>query len=80
MKSNNIAHAFEINLGDRLIPTAVIAVFQSMNTLPSGDVLKVSTCNKNAAMELILFCKKSGNTLLLKKHVDDVVTLFIKKG
>jgi len=80
MKSANIAHSFEINICNLLKPTSVNAVFQSINTLPSGDVLKVSACNKNTVMELIRFCKKSGNTLLRKIYVDDEVTLFIKKN
>ncbi len=83
MKPINIQslhHSFEINICDTLMPTSAIAVSQSINTLTQGDVLKVSSCNKNNVAALIRFCNNRGNTLLDKKHIDDVVTLFFKKS
>lgn len=79
MKTAAIEHSFEINIRKLLNPTSVIAVGQSINTLTTGGILKVSACNKNTVIALVSFCKNSGNTLLEKIYVNDEITLFIKK-
>ena len=80
MKTATITHSFEVNISNLLKPTSVIAVVQYINTLTSGDILKVTACNQNTAMAVISFCKNSGNTLLQKDYLDDEVILFIKKN
>lgn len=77
---HSTSHSFEINLGNTLMPTCNIAIFQSINTLAPGDVLKISACDKNLVTELIRFCKKNGNTLLDKSCTENHVTLFIQKN
>jgi TusA-related sulfurtransferase len=62
------------------MPTSAIAVSQSINTLTHGDVLKVSSCNKNNVAALIHFCINRGNTLLDRKTINDEITLFFKKN
>lgn len=76
----SLNHSFEINLCNTLMPTSAIAVSQSINTLTHGDVLKVSSCNKNSVEALIRFCNDRGNTLLDKKYNNDEVTLFFKRN
>ena len=80
MKTASINHSFEINIKNVVNPTAAIAVGQSINTLTSGEILKVKDCNKKTFKALKNFCKQSGNTLLQKTKVNNEVTLFIKKS
>lgn len=80
MKPTRKTYSFEINICNIQMPTAAIAVFQLINTLTSGDILKVSACSKNTASALIRFCKNNDNTLLQKQFYDDEVTLFFKKN
>ena len=80
MKHASASHAFEIDTSKLQNPTTTIAVFQSINTLGSGDILKVSACSKNTVIALIDFCKHSGNTLLQKIYINGVATLFIRKN
>ncbi len=80
MKTAAITHSFEVDISKLLKPTSVIAVVQYINTLTSGDILKVTACNKNTVMAVISFCKKSGNTILQKDYLDDEIILFIKKN
>lgn len=79
MKPAAILPSFEVNLNNMMTPTSVIAVFQSINTLTKGEVLKVRACNHHSIMAVISYCKDSGNTLLGKENHNDEVTLFIKK-
>ena len=79
MKMTSINPSFEIDISDLIKPTSVIAVVQSINTLTSGDVLKVITCNQKTVIAILSFCKISGNTLLQKKNSNDETTLFIEK-
>ena len=80
MKTTIINPSFEIDISDLIKPTSVIAVIQSINTLTSGEILKVITCNPNTVTAVISFCKNSGNTLLQKKDDNDEVILFIEKS
>jgi len=80
MKNNNLNPSFEIDISNLPNPTTLIAVNQSINTLLPGAILKVNACNKNTIMELIHFCKISGNTLLDKITNNDEVILFIMKN
>jgi len=80
MKIATINPSFEIDISDVIKPTSVIAVVQSINTLTSGQVLKVITCNQNTVMAVLSFCKNSGNTLLQKKNSNNEITLFIEKN
>ena len=80
MKKITINHSFEINISHLLKPTTVIAVFQYINTLTPGDILKVSACNQKTLIALVSFCKKSGNTLMQTIDINDGITVFIKKN
>jgi TusA-related sulfurtransferase len=80
MEMAKINPSFEIDISGLIKPTSVIAVVQSINTLTSGDVLKVITCNKNTVMSILSFCKNSGNTLLQKNNNNNEITLFIEKN
>ncbi len=80
MKDPGINPSFEIDIRKLLNPTSIIAVNQSINTLTSGEVLKVNAGNHNTVTALINFCKKSGNTLLEQIYRNDGITLFIQKN
>ena len=79
MKTAAINHSFEVDISNLMNPTSIIAVLQSINTLTTGDILKVITCNQNTVMAVISYCKTSGNTLLQKNNIDNETTIFIKK-
>jgi TusA-related sulfurtransferase len=80
MKSTALNPSFEVDISNLLTPTSVNAVFQSINTLTSGQVLKVTACSQNTVVAVVSFCKNSGNTLLQKDNIDNEITLFIKKN
>ncbi len=80
MKTAAINPSFEVDISNLMNPTSVIAVVQSINTLTSGEILKVITCNQNTVMAVLSFCKNSGNTILQRDSIDDEVTLFIEKN
>ena len=80
MKTTALNTAFEVNVSQVLTPTSIIAVIQSINTLATGEVLKVTACSKNTVIAVISFCKNSGNTLLQKSDDNNEATLFIKKN
>jgi len=80
MKTNTVEPKFEINIANLSRPTPKIAVTQSMNTLLSGDILKVSACSNEIARMLIVFCQQAGYSLLLKLKINNLNTLFIRKN
>ena len=80
MNTNAIIYASEINVCSLTRSMPMIAVGQSLNTLLSGDVLRINACNKNAADMLSDYCSNIGHTLLQHIEIDNDVTLYIRKN
>ena len=79
MSTKSINYAFEINVCNLKRSMPIVAVGQSLNTLISGDVLRINTCSQKAANMLSDYCSNVGHTLLQHVEIDDDVTLYIKK-
>jgi len=80
MNTQSIINASEITVCNSIKPVPLIAIGQSMNTLFSGDVLRVNVCSKKTAKSLIEYCSIIGHTLLEDIEIDDEVTLYIRKN
>jgi len=80
MNTQSIIHAFEINVCNLNRSMPIIAVGQSLNTLMSGDVLRINTCSRTAASMLSDYCTNIGHTLLQHVEVDEDITLYIRKN
>ncbi len=79
MNTESINYAFEINVCNLKRSMPMVAVGQSLNTLMSGDVLRINACSSNAASMLSDYCTNVGHTLLQHVKIDNDVTLYIKK-
>ena len=80
MNTESIIHAFEINVCNLTRSMPMIAVGQSLNTLISGDVLRINACSQNSANLLSDYCTNVGHTLLQHVEIDNDVTLYIRKN
>lgn len=80
MNTESIIYAFEINVCHLKRSMPVVAVGQSLNTLITGDVLKINTCSREAANTLSDYFSNVGHTLLQHVEIDEDVTLYIRKN
>ena len=80
MNTESIIYAFEINVCSLTRSMPMVAVGQSLNTLISGDVLRINACSQKAANLLSDYCTNVGHTLLQHVEIDDDVTLYIRKN
>ena len=80
MYTQSIIHAFEIDVCNLNRSMPIIAVGQSLNTLLSGDVLRINACSQTTAKLLSTFCANTGHTLLQHVEIDDDVTLYVRKN
>jgi len=80
MNTESIIYAFEINVCNLKRSMPMIAVGQSLNTLLTGDVLRINTCSRKAANMLSDYCSNVGHTLLQHIEIDEDVTLYIRKN
>lgn len=79
MNTQSIIHAFEIDVCSLNRTMPVIAVGQSLNTLFSGDVLRINACSKSTAALLSTYCANTGHTVLQQVEVDSDVTMYVRK-
>jgi TusA-related sulfurtransferase len=80
MYTQSIIHAFEIDVCSLKRSMPIIAVGQSLNTLLSGDVLRINACSQSTAALLSNYCSNTGHTLLQHIEIDDDVTLYVRKN
>jgi len=80
MNTKSIIYAFEINVCNLKRSMPMIAVGQSLNTLLTGDVLRINACSRKAAHMLSDYCSNVGHTLLQHVEIDEDVTLYIRKN
>jgi len=80
MQTQSIIHAFEIDVCNLNRSMPIIAVGQSLNTLLSGDVLRINACSRNTAELLSAYCANTGHTLLQHVEIDDDVTMYVRKN
>jgi TusA-related sulfurtransferase len=80
MNTESIVYAFEINICNLKRSMPMVAVGQSLNTLMSGDILRINACSKNALSTLADYCTNVGHTLLQHVRIDDDITLYIRKS
>jgi TusA-related sulfurtransferase len=79
MNTESIVYAFEINACNLKRSMPVVAVGQSLNTLLSGDVLRINACSLDTVSLLSEYCYNVGHALLQHVESDDDVTLYIRK-
>ena len=60
-------------------PLPILRTKKAMNTLTSGDVLKVISTDKGSAQDIPAFCRQTGNELVEAKEVEGDYIFFIKK-
>ena len=60
-------------------PLPILRTKKAMNTLTSGDVLKVISTDKGSAQDIPAFCRQTGNELVDAKEVEGDYIFFIKK-
>lgn len=80
MNTKAIIHAFEINVCNLNRSMPLIAVGQSLNTLLSGDVLRINACSPYVANLLSDYCSNVGHKLLQHVEIGDDVTIYIQKS
>ena len=80
MNTESIVYAFEINICNLNRSMPMVAVGQSLNTLMSGDILRINACSINALSTLADYCTDVGHTLLQHASIDDDITLYIRKN
>ena len=80
MNTEYLIYAFEVNVCNLKRSMPMVAVGQSLNTLLSGDVLRINTCSRKAASMLSDYCYCAGHTLLQHVEIDNDVTLYIRKN
>jgi len=80
MHTQSIIHAFEVDVCNLERSMPIIAVGQSLNTLLSGDVLRINTCSQGTAALLSSYCNNTGHTLLQYVEIDNDVTLYVRKN
>ena len=79
MNTEAIVYAFEINVCNLQRSMPMVAVGQSLNTLMSGDVLRINACSRKAVSLLTDYCTNVGHTVLQQVQIDNDVTLYIRK-
>ena len=79
MNAEAIVYAFEINVCNLQRSMPMIAVGQSLNTLMSGDVLRINSCSSKAVDLLTDYCTNVGHTILQLVEIDNDVTLYVRK-
>ena len=80
MNTEPIVYAFEINVCQLKRSMPVVAVGQSLNTLLSGDILRINACSHDTVSLLFEYCSRVGHTLLRHIEIDDDITLYIEKN
>ncbi|NOR42627.1 MAG: hypothetical protein GQ572_04760 [Gammaproteobacteria bacterium] len=80
MNTESIIYAYGVNVCDLKRSMPMVAVGQSLNTLLSGDVLRINTCSQKAASMLSDYCSSVGHTLLQHVEIDNDVTLYVRKN
>ena len=80
MYTQSIIHAFEIDVCNLNRSMPIIAVGQSLNTLLSGDVLRINTCSQSTAALLSAYSANTGLTPLQHVEIDDDVTMYLRKN
>ncbi|MBE9564671.1 MAG: sulfurtransferase TusA family protein [Proteobacteria bacterium] len=80
MNTESIIYAFEINVCHLKRSMPMVAVGQSLNTLITGDVLRINACNQKATRILSDYCSNVGHTLLQHVEIGENITLYIRKN
>ncbi|MEN9501262.1 MAG: hypothetical protein RI964_547 [Pseudomonadota bacterium] len=60
-------------------PLPILRTKKAMNTLASGDILKVVSTDKGSAQDMPAFCKQTGHELVESSVVNGEYVYFIKK-
>ena len=79
MNTESIVYALEINVCNLKRSMPMVAVGQSLNTLLSGDVLRINACSLDTVSQLSEYCSNVGHTVLQHVAVDNDITLYIRK-
>ena len=80
MNTQSIIHAFEINVRNLNRSMPIVAVGQSLNTLMTGDILRINECSQRTAELLSAYCSNTGHTLLQHIETGNDATLYVKKN
>lgn len=80
MNTDSIMYAFEINIHNLKRSMPVVAVGQSLNTLLTGDVLKINACSRKATEVLTEYFSNVGHTLVRQVVIKNDVTLYVRKS
>jgi len=80
MNTQSIVNAFEINVCNLNQSMPIVAIGQSLNTLSSGDVLRINACSQSTAALLSTYCANTGHTLLQHVEIDNDVTMYLRKN
>lgn len=61
-------------------PGPIIKVYETMNEIENGQVLKVCATDMGFANDIAAWCKRTGNTLLKSERENKETVVYLKKG
>ena len=60
-------------------PLPILRCKKALNTMESGQVLKITSTDGGSLKDFAAFCKQTGDDLLSSKEAESVYTFLIKK-
>ena len=80
MSQAQVRNTHEIDVRQLACPMPIIKVSNSMKTLNSGDVLKISARGEGTIRDLAALCSRTGDQMV--EHIKDKeeLTFFIRKS
>ena len=61
-------------------PLPLLHCKRGLNTIASGQILKIQTTDKNASKDLKAFCENTGHEINSRETLNQITTFFIKKN
>jgi len=80
MPQAQVHNTHEIDVRQFSCPVPIIKVSNSMKTLNSGDVLKVSAHGDSTIRDLAALCSRTGDQMVEHIKNEDELTFFIRKS
>jgi tRNA 2-thiouridine synthesizing protein A len=69
----------ELDLRGLSEPVRVLRTRHALHDMQAGDVLMVTTTDRDTLLDFGTYCELSGNTLLLSMEEDDMYTFLLRK-
>jgi tRNA 2-thiouridine synthesizing protein A len=61
-------------------PLPLLHCKRGLNSLESGQILKIHTTDKNASKDLEAFCENTGHEINSSETLNQITTFYIKKN